>query len=155
LQLNRVMTVAGFNSGSGAGIQADLKTISALGACGMSVITALTARNTLGVQGVYEFPPKFVEKQFDSVASDIGVDAVKTGMLTNASIVRAVSGKIKEYGIENFHIFTSERIDTHDTYGTGCTYASAITTGLAQGLFCLMRSNWRRNTWRACHLAFA
>jgi len=65
------------------------------------------------------------------------VDAVKTGMLTNASIVRAVSGKIKEYGIENFHIFTSERIDTHDTHGTGCTYASAITTGLAQGLFLL------------------
>ena len=62
MQLNWLMMVAGFDSGGGAGIQADLKTISALGAYGISVITALTAQNTLGVQGVYEIPPEFVEK---------------------------------------------------------------------------------------------
>ncbi len=225
MQTKRVLTIAGSDSGGGAGIQADLKTISALGAFGMSVITALTAQNTLGVQGVFEIPPDFVEKQFDSVLSDIGADAAKTGMLANSAILKAVAKKIREYHIEklvvdpvmyakggapllaheagetlikellplalvatpnipeaealadmtirtvkdmkqaakkivslgtrnvlikgghlegpatdvlydgrNFHSFSSERIDTRDTHGTGCTYASAIATGLAQGL---------------------
>jgi hydroxymethylpyrimidine/phosphomethylpyrimidine kinase len=225
LELKRVLTVAGSDSGGGAGIQADLKTISALGAYGMSVITALTAQNTLGVQDIYEIPPEFVEKQFDSVAGDIGIDAVKTGMLVNGAIVTAISRKIKEYDIEKvvvdpvmfakggvallsadawealvrdllplallitpnipeaeklsgirimsrddmetaaraiyslgarnilikgghlegpaldlsydgsaFQAFSSERIDTRDTHGTGCTFASAIATGLAQDL---------------------
>jgi hydroxymethylpyrimidine kinase/phosphomethylpyrimidine kinase len=225
MELKRVLTIAGSDSGGGAGIQADLKTISALGAFGMSVITALTAQNTLGVQGVFEIPPDFVERQLDSVLSDIGADAAKTGMLANSVILRAVANKIREYRIEklvvdpvmyakggapllarearetlikellpialvstpnipeaealagmtirtvgdmeqaakkiaalgsasvlvkgghlegpatdvlydgrDFHRFSSERIDTRDTHGTGCTYASAIATGLAQGL---------------------
>ncbi len=96
----RVLTVAGSDSGGGAGIQADLKTISALGGFGMTVITALTAQNTLGVQGVYEIPVDFIEKQFDSVVSDIGVDAVKTGMISSADIIRTVARKIRQYGIE-------------------------------------------------------
>lgn len=220
----RVLTVAGSDSGGGAGIQADLKTIAALGGYGMTVITALTAQNTLGVQGVYEIPVDFIEKQFDSVASDIGVDAVKTGMLSSAGIIRSVAGKIRQYGVEKlvvdpvmvakgggkllrddaketlikellplalvatpnipeaevltgvhissvddmkdaarvihrlgprhvvikgghlpgdaldllydgktFHPVSSPRIETKHTHGTGCTFASAIATGLAEG----------------------
>ena len=222
--VTRVLTIAGSDSGGGAGIQADLKTITVLGGFGMSVITALTAQNTLGVQGVYEVPENFVEKQFDSVATDIGIDAAKTGMLANSKIIRVVSKKLRQYGInklvvdpvmvakggaplivneakkslieellplaliitpnipeaeelakikvssiddmkksaeiicglgaknvvvkgghlagnpvdilydgKNFHEFTSERIDTKNTHGTGCTFSAAITTKLAEG----------------------
>ncbi|MCK9229753.1 MAG: bifunctional hydroxymethylpyrimidine kinase/phosphomethylpyrimidine kinase [Syntrophales bacterium] len=97
----RVLTIAGSDSGGGAGIQADIKTITALGGFGMSVITALTAQNTLGVQGIYEIPLDFVEQQFDAVASDIGVDAAKTGMLANADVVCLVARKVSGYGITN------------------------------------------------------
>jgi len=96
----RVLTIAGSDSGGGAGIQADLKTITCLGGFGMSVVTALTAQNTLGVQGIQEVPPGFVALQFDAVASDIGIDAAKTGMLPTAEIVRTVAEKIRRYGIE-------------------------------------------------------
>jgi hydroxymethylpyrimidine/phosphomethylpyrimidine kinase len=190
----------------------------------MTVITALTAQNTLGVQGVYEIPVDFIEKQFDSVASDIGVDAAKTGMLSSSDIIRTVARKIRQYGIEKlvvdpvmvakgggkllrddaketlikelfplalvvtpnipeaevltgmrianvddmrnaamaihklgtrhvvvkgghlagdaldllydgrtFHPVSSPRIETRHTHGTGCTFASAIATGLAEG----------------------
>lgn len=96
----RVLTIAGSDSCGGAGIQADLKTITALGALGMSVITAVTAQNTLGIQGIYEVSPDFVERQFESVMTDIGVDAAKTGMLTNTKILKAVAAMIKKYGIK-------------------------------------------------------
>ncbi|MBU2053504.1 MAG: bifunctional hydroxymethylpyrimidine kinase/phosphomethylpyrimidine kinase [Proteobacteria bacterium] len=96
----RVLTIAGSDSGGGAGIQADLKTITVLGGFGMSVVTALTAQNTLGVHGIHEVPPEFVAAQFDAVATDIGVDAAKTGMLANSEIIRVVAGKVREYGIE-------------------------------------------------------
>ena len=95
--MKRVLTIAGSDSGGGAGIQADLKTFAARGVFGMSVVTAITAQNTLGVQGVYEIPPDFVALQIDSVASDIGVDAVKTGMLSSAPIIQAVASKVREY----------------------------------------------------------
>ncbi len=224
MSVKRVLTIAGSDSGGGAGIQADLKTITVLGGFGMSVITALTAQNTLGVQGIYEIPEDFIEKQFDSVATDIGIDAAKTGMLATSRILKVVAKKIREYEIEklvvdpvmvakggapliekeaqnslveelvplalvitpnipeaevlskigissvddmkksaeiiyglgvknvvikgghltgdaidilydgkNFHEFTSERIDTSDTHGTGCTYSAAIATELAKG----------------------
>lgn len=96
----RVLTIAGSDSGGGAGIQADLKTITVLGGFGMSVVTALTAQNTLGVHGIHDVPPTFVAAQFDAVAQDIGVDAAKTGMLATADVIRTVAGKIREYGIE-------------------------------------------------------
>ncbi len=96
----RVLTIAGSDSCGGAGIQADLKTIAALGALGMSVITAVTAQNTLGIQGIYEVSPDFVERQFESVMTDIGVDAVKTGMLTNTEILKVVAAMIRKYGIK-------------------------------------------------------
>ncbi len=223
--VGKVLTIAGSDSGGGAGIQADLKTITALGGFGMSVITALTAQNTLGVHGIHEIPPDFVEKQFDAVATDIGVDAAKTGMLSSSEIMDMVARKIEQYEIEKlvidpvmvakggamlireeakktvidrllplayvitpnvpeaeeltgmtittveqmeeaarvihemgarnvflkgghmpgdaldvlydgtgFHRFTSERIDTKNTHGTGCTISAAIATGLAQGM---------------------
>ena len=100
MKLVRVLTVAGSDSCGGAGIQADLKTITALGGLGMSVITALTAQNTLGIQDIYEISPEFVEKQFESVMTDVGIDAAKTGMLTNTGILKAVARMIRKYGIE-------------------------------------------------------
>ncbi|WP_047470593.1 bifunctional hydroxymethylpyrimidine kinase/phosphomethylpyrimidine kinase [Streptomyces sp. M10] len=87
----RVLTVAGSDSGGGAGIQADLKTMLALGVHGMSVLTAVTAQNSLGVQGVWELPDEAVRTQYRSVVDDIGVQAVKTGMLSSASLVATVA----------------------------------------------------------------
>lgn len=224
MPVKRVLTIAGSDSGGGAGIQADLKTITVLGAFGMSVVTALTAQNTRGVMGIHEVPAAFVAMQFDAVASDIGVDAAKTGMLSSVEILQVVAAKVKQYGIEmlvvdpvmvakggarliredarealikeliplacvvtpnipeaeilsgiaitgpedmqkaaviihkqgarhvvvkgghlngaavdilydgrRFHDFTTERIATRDTHGTGCTFSAAIATGLALG----------------------
>jgi hydroxymethylpyrimidine kinase/phosphomethylpyrimidine kinase len=97
----RILTVAGSDSGGGAGIQADLKTIAVLGGFGASVITALTAQNTVGVAGIFEVPPDFIAQQFDAVASDIGADAAKTGMLVNPQVVRLVARKVVEHRIPN------------------------------------------------------
>jgi hydroxymethylpyrimidine/phosphomethylpyrimidine kinase len=97
--LKRVLTIAGSDSGGGAGIQADLKTFAARGVYGMSALTAITAQNTVGVQGVVELTPDFVARQIDSVVSDIGVDAVKTGMIANAAIIEVVAGKVQDYNL--------------------------------------------------------
>ncbi|MGQ9647835.1 MAG: bifunctional hydroxymethylpyrimidine kinase/phosphomethylpyrimidine kinase [Thermodesulfobacteriota bacterium] len=222
--MKRILTIAGSDSGGGAGIQADLKAITLLGGYGMSVLTALTAQNTVGVQAIHEVPARFVETQIDSVLSDMGADAIKTGMLANAEIVEAVARKIQHYGIKRvvvdpvmvaksgdpllrddargavmkrllplsmvvtpnlpeasvlagfkvdsveemkkaahrihnlgakhvvvkgghlrgmavdvlydgkrFHEIESRRIETKNTHGTGCTFASAIATLLARG----------------------
>ncbi|MGW1199085.1 bifunctional hydroxymethylpyrimidine kinase/phosphomethylpyrimidine kinase [Streptomyces sp. NPDC002536] len=88
----RVLTVAGSDSGGGAGIQADLKTMLALGVHGMSVVTAVTAQNSRGVQGSWPLPAETVRAQFRSVVDDIGVQAVKTGMLASAELVETVAG---------------------------------------------------------------
>jgi len=95
--MKRALTIAGSDSGGGAGIQADLKTFAALGVFGTSAITALTAQNTLGVLGVFAVTPEFVSLQIDAVAADIGSDAVKTGMLANAAIIQAVAAKLQEH----------------------------------------------------------
>src|SRR3990172_8774141 len=95
----KVLTIAGSDSGGGAGIQADIKTITALGGYATTVITALTAQNTLGVQSIFEIPASFVGQQIDAIVTDIGTDAVKTGMLLNKGIVDVVSLKIKEHNI--------------------------------------------------------
>ena len=99
--MKRVLTIAGSDSGGGAGIQADLKTFMAFGVYGMSAVTALTAQNTVGVQGVFEVPPGFVREQIRSVMTDIGADAAKTGMLSTAEIVRAVAEAVREFRIPN------------------------------------------------------
>lgn len=85
------VTIAGSDSGGGAGIQADLKTFSALGVYGASVVTALTAQNTLGVQGIHDVPPDFVARQMASVFDDLAVGAVKIGMLSRAPVIAAVA----------------------------------------------------------------
>ncbi|MFP3552615.1 bifunctional hydroxymethylpyrimidine kinase/phosphomethylpyrimidine kinase [Paraburkholderia sp. SIMBA_049] len=92
-----VLTIAGSDSGGGAGIQADIKAFSALGAYGASVITALTAQNTRGVTAIHTPDPGFVTAQLDAVFDDIRIDAVKIGMLANASIVRAVADALRRY----------------------------------------------------------
>ncbi|KUN79727.1 hydroxymethylpyrimidine/phosphomethylpyrimidine kinase [Streptomyces griseoruber] len=92
----RVLTVAGSDSGGGAGIQADLKTMLALGVHGMSVLTVVTAQNSLGVQGAWELPAEAVRAQYRSVVDDIGVQAVKTGMLASAELVETVAALIAD-----------------------------------------------------------
>lgn len=94
MKILRVLIIAGSDSGGGAGIQADLKTVSALGVFGMTAISALTAQNTTGVYGVLEIEPKFVVKQIEACVSDIGCDAVKTGMLASTAIIDAVAAGI-------------------------------------------------------------
>ena len=224
MKIPRVLIIAGSDSGGGAGIQADLKTVSALGAFGMTAITALTAQNTTGVSGVLEIDPKFVVAQMEACVSDIGCDAVKTGMLSSTAIIEAVAAAlsggrlgplvvdpvmiaksgapllrpdavealkakllplatvatpnlheakaltgreiktlaqmkeaaqvIRDLGPENVVIkgghlpeaatdvlydgrefveFRGEHIDTKNTHGTGCIFASAIAAGLAKG----------------------
>lgn len=95
----RVLSIAGSDSGGGAGIQADLKTIAALGCYGMTAITALTAQNTLGVRSIHGVPLAFLTEQIDAVVEDIGVDAVKIGMLHSADTVRAVAAALQRHGL--------------------------------------------------------
>jgi hydroxymethylpyrimidine/phosphomethylpyrimidine kinase len=92
------LTIAGSDSGGGAGIQADLKTFSAFRVFGMSVITALTAQNSVGVHAVMNVEPAFVARQIDVVLDDFGADAVKIGMLSTAAIVGAVAGRLRAHG---------------------------------------------------------
>ncbi|OCA81616.1 bifunctional hydroxymethylpyrimidine kinase/phosphomethylpyrimidine kinase [Bacillus sp. FJAT-27225] len=224
--MRKVLTIAGSDSGGGAGIQADIKTFQELGVYGMSVLTAVTAQNTLGVQEVYPMTVEAVAEQICSIGEDIGTDALKTGMLFNAEIIEEVSRKISMYEWKNvvvdpvmiakggasllqqeavsalknyllplaavvtpnipeaevlteltikteedkmeaakrlhalgaqyviikgghdehstqavdllfdgkeFSYFASERIETKNTHGTGCTFSAAITAGLAKG----------------------
>ena len=97
---NKVLTIAGSDSGGGAGIQADLKTISAIGCYGMSAITALTAQNTRGVTGIHPVPPSFAADQIDAVFSDIGADAVKIGMLYSAELIEVIAERLKKHSAE-------------------------------------------------------
>ena len=112
--LPRALTIAGSDSGGGAGIQADLKTFFALGCHGMSALTALTAQNTVAVTAIHEVPPEFVIAQIDAVVSDIGVDAAKTGMLSSAGIVDAVAKAVEVHGIDRLvvdPVFVSKHRD--------------------------------------------
>ncbi|TXK75909.1 bifunctional hydroxymethylpyrimidine kinase/phosphomethylpyrimidine kinase [Paenibacillus sp. N3.4] len=228
MPISKALTIAGSDSGGGAGIQADLKTFQELGVYGMSVITAVTAQNTLGVQGVYPMSAEAIEQQLASIGNDLSPDALKTGMLFSGEIIRTVATAIKtyqwervvvdpvmiakggasllqqeaidamiqhllplatvvtpnmpeaealsgmritdsascqqaalriyQYGCKNVMIkgghdegnteyatdllfdgetfteFSSRRLQTRHTHGTGCTFAAAIASGLAQGL---------------------
>lgn len=220
------MTIAGSDSGGGAGIQADLKTFAALGVYGTSVLTAITAQNTLGVTGIHEVPTELIRAQIEAVVFDIGADAVKMGMLSSVEIIEAVAEEVRRLGLttlvidpvmvaksgdrllreeavealrakllplatvvtpnapeaelltginvqtleqarraakeivgmgarsvvvkgghlanasatdtfydgSKFQEFRAPRIETKNTHGTGCTFASAIAAGLAKGL---------------------
>lgn len=221
----KALTIAGSDSGGGAGIQADLKTFAAFGVYGTTVITAVTAQNTLGVRAIQEIDLSVIAGQIDAVMSDIGADAVKTGMLSSAEIIETVASGIRRHGIKNlvvdpvmvaasgdrllredaigelksallplalvvtpnipeaevlvggslsgtdeirdaaraiagmgagnviikgghmegpesadllydgaeFREFSAPRIDTNNTHGSGCTFSSAIASGLAKG----------------------
>ena len=94
----KALTIAGSDSGGGAGIQADLKTFSAFRVFGMSVLTAVTAQNSVGVSGVHNLPPEFVARQIDAVLDDFGADAVKLGMLSTAPIIEAVAARLASHG---------------------------------------------------------
>ncbi len=104
MRIPSVLTIAGSDSGGGAGIQADLKTYTALDVFGMSAITSLTAQNTTGVYGIFDVAPEFVEKQIDTVFEDLHVDVVKTGMLSNANIIRAVVRSLKKWEVKRIVI---------------------------------------------------
>lgn len=97
----RALTIAGSDSGGGAGIQADLKTFSALGCFGMSAITALTAQNTRVVTGIFPVPPEFIGQQIDAVMADIGTDAVKIGMLHSPQVIEVVAQKLVQWKCPN------------------------------------------------------
>ncbi|MCR4701443.1 MAG: hydroxymethylpyrimidine/phosphomethylpyrimidine kinase, partial [Bacteroidaceae bacterium] len=97
----RVLTIAGSDSGGGAGIQADIKTISACGCYAASAITAVTVQNTLGVKAVHAIPVEVITQQIEAVIEDIGVDAVKIGMLHSAEVADAVARVLQKYGVQN------------------------------------------------------
>jgi len=96
----KALTIAGSDSGAGAGIQADLKTFSALGVYGSTVITAITAQNTLGVTAVHEIPTAVIAAQLDAVMTDIGAEAAKTGMLSSAEIIETVANGVRRHRID-------------------------------------------------------
>jgi hydroxymethylpyrimidine/phosphomethylpyrimidine kinase len=97
--IRRCLTIAGSDSGGGAGVQADLKAFGAAGCHGMSAIVALTAQNTVGVSAVHEVPPAFVLAQLEAVFDDLGVDAAKTGMLLSARVIETVSGYLEQHPV--------------------------------------------------------
>lgn len=99
--LRKATTVAGSDSGGGAGIQADLKTFMAFGVYGTSVITAVTAQNTMGITSIHMIPPEMVAAQIDAILTDIGTDAVKTGMLGTPDVVSVVAERLRHYGVRN------------------------------------------------------
>src|SRR5919202_470525 len=99
-RVRTALTIAGSDSGGGAGIQADLKTFSALVVFGMSVLTAITAQNTQAVTAVFELPPGLVAAQIDAVVGDIGADAVKTGMIASSELIRVVAAKVREHSLQ-------------------------------------------------------
>jgi hydroxymethylpyrimidine/phosphomethylpyrimidine kinase len=101
MSVYKALTIAGSDSGGGAGIQADIKTFQELGSYGMSVITAVTAQNTLGVQGVYPVSMEGIVQQLDSIGQDLGPHALKTGMLHSGEVIEAVSERIRHYGWTN------------------------------------------------------
>src|SRR5262245_30941147 len=97
----KVLTIAGSDSGGGAGIQADLKTFAALGVYGTSVITAITAQNTVRVGAIFELSTDLVAAQIDAIMEDIGADALKTGMLANAALIELIAAKIRDHDLKN------------------------------------------------------
>ena len=99
--MRTALSIAGSDSSGGAGIQADIKTMTALGVYAMSAVTALTAQNTTGVQDIFEVSPEFLEQQLDSIFTDIYPDAIKTGMVASSDLIRVIADRLYFYGAEN------------------------------------------------------
>ena len=127
VQIAKVLTIAGSDSGGGAGLQADLKVISALGAYGMSVITAITAQNTLGVTRIQDVDLEVVEAQIDAVFLDIGVDVVKIGMLASPEIVRIVAKTLRRHGAKRIVLDPVLRATSGASLGGDDTAQAMIT----------------------------
>ena len=157
-----ILTIAGSDCSGGAGIQADIKTISALGAYAASAITAITVQNTCGVTGIHAVPPTYIQGQIQAVMTDIPPISVKIGMLNDAGTIRAIAESLHRFtpyyngsqavlvkgghlneaemcdvlyikGEDRPHLFSSPKIESRNTHGTGCTLSSAIATYLALG----------------------
>ena len=101
VKVHTAMTIAGSDSGGGAGMQADLKSFAANGVYGTCAVTVITSQNTFGVREVKELPVDLIESQIDAIMTDMGANAIKTGMLSSSEIIGCVSGKIREYRVEN------------------------------------------------------
>ena len=127
VQISRVLTIAGSDSGGGAGLQADLKVISALGGYGMSVITAITAQNTLGVTRIQDVDLDVIEAQIDAVLLDIGVDVVKIGMLASPEIVRTVAKALHRHGVKRIVLDPVLRATSGASLGGDDTAQAMIT----------------------------
>lgn len=127
VQIPKVLTIAGSDSGGGAGLQADLKVITALGAYGMSVITAITAQNTLGVTRIQDVDLDVIEAQIDAVVLDIGVDIVKIGMLASPEIVRTVAKSLQRHGIQRIILDPVLRATSGASLGGDDTAQAMIT----------------------------
>ncbi|MFQ5881270.1 MAG: bifunctional hydroxymethylpyrimidine kinase/phosphomethylpyrimidine kinase [Candidatus Methylomirabilales bacterium] len=138
--MRRALTIAGSDSGGGAGIQADLKTFTAFEVYGMSALTAITAQNTLGVHGVQVLPPEFVRLQIHSVLSDIGADAAKTGMLATREIVAVVAELVREIRLRNLVVdpvmvsATGHRLLDEDAVGAVRTLLLPLATVVTPNL---------------------
>lgn len=147
------LTIAGTDPSGGAGIQADLKTFSALGAYGCSVITALVAQNTRGVQSVYRIEPDFVAAQLDSVFSDVRIDTTKIGMLAETDIVEAVAERLQRYQIQNVVLDTVMLAKSGDpllsTFGSCHATQSIIATGFINNTKLARSSRLARRATRA------
>jgi len=115
------LTIAGSDSGGGAGIQADLKTICALGCYGMCAVTALTAQNTTGVMGIHPVPPSFVAEQMSAVFTDMGADAVKIGMLYSAELMEVVADELRTHNARNIVLDTVMTAQSGDRLSRGET----------------------------------
>ncbi len=143
MKMKTALTIAGSDSSGGAGIQADLKTMTANGVYAMSAITALTAQNTTGVQGIFEVSPEFLKQQLDSVFTDIRPDAVKIGMVSSAGLIRAIAEKLKEYKAENIVVdpvmvaTSGAKLISDDAIGTlkECLFplAAVLTPNIPEG----------------------
>jgi len=127
VQISRVLTIAGSDSGGGAGLQADLKVITALGGYGMSVITAITAQNTLGVTRIQDVDLDVIEAQIDAVLLDIGVDLVKIGMLASPEIVRTVAKALHRHGVKRIVLDPVLRATSGASLGGDDTAQAMIT----------------------------
>ena len=160
--MKTALTIAGSDSSGGAGIQADIKTMTAHGVYAMSAITALTAQNTTGVTGIMEVTPSFLKEQLDDIFTDIFPDAVKIGMVSSGGLIEAIGDRLafyraaigEGYGCavllkgghqlndandllyrdKKLKWFKGRRIDNPNTHGTGCTLSSAIASNLAKGM---------------------
>ena len=138
--MKTALTIAGSDSSGGAGIQADLKTMIANGVYAMSAITALTAQNTTGVQGIFEVTPEFLEQQIDSIFTDIRPDAVKIGMVSSEGLIKSIAKKLKQYGAENIVVdpvmvaTSGSRLISDDAIGTLKEYLLPMATVLTPNI---------------------